>query len=1050
MGIKITQSFEYNGNKPLVSKDVINSYADYTSHNPLVLDSTEISELNKKYNEGYIVYDNYTDKHYKWMPTGWQLLVDNSMGSQGAQGAVGAQGATGLQGAQGATGLQGATGAVKSITIQGSGNAITNITGTTELIATKGTIFLTEHPIISKSTDTTSTQSVAHQDSFTVVDSVTRDSNGHVTKINTKTVSLQTPKSLTVGGKTYDGSTAVTINASDLGLDSALKYHGVTTTALTDGATTNPIVINGANHTATTGCVVFYGSKEFVFNGSKWYELGDGSNHKIKQTAVASPSASGSTAAFIDTISQDANGQITATKKNVSVNITANATDDDVVILTGSGGANSVTYDAKHAQKGPSSGYTSGNTTTSISGSGGTIKIPQITVDKYGHVTAADDESVTITMPTKLSDLTDDVVEGNYLPMAESTYDTTDSTNVLKHDGTWGIPELAEDLGGREETHHEEFFFQPTAGNDLSIKDGYAKIKSLKGNTIVWNQICINGNFENYNSWIPTTNANISVDNNIATVTTSSNSDNYITQKFNFIINHKYYISLNTKSSSIDTVILFIFFGEPTNHIYKKSTKENTWEKQKILFTSLTNTHNEIRLQISNVNVVNQYKNIRVHDLTQMFGEGNEPTIEEFEAMYPDDYYEYNEGELRSFNGSAIKSVGFNQWDEEWENGTIDYNGNFVSDSNAICSKHYIKVLPDTKYYMIKTSGDTGFYACFNEKYENILPSSSYLSPMNGLKYIPANCHYIKFFIRNTSTYNNNVCINLSHSGYRNGQYEPYKESILQLPIKTIKDNNGDLLFPDGMKSAGTAYDEILYDEGLGKYKAIKRIGSVDMGTLLWFYDEQYKGYRATLGYESGGDYIFKGVCAKYPYKGEYYIVSDKELGYIYYSHPFIKDSSYTDLNTFRQSLQGQILYYELETPIEVILDNIDLSYEAWDFGTEELLSDVVTTPVITETQYNFNAVDMIRNNYFAIKALKKANTDTQVTNTKNNTTTFYLTGTTSASTNTGTQIFDSTVYVSGTEGQLHAKELQAENSVQVGNSIIQYNTTTGCLEIIT
>lgn len=293
-----------------------------------------------------------------------------------------------------------------TVTTTGSGNAITSISKNGKTItATKGTIFLTEHPTISKSTDTTSTQSVAHQDSFTVVDSVTRDSDGHVTKINTKTVSLQTPKSLTVGGKTYDGSAAVTINASDLGLDSALKYHGVTTTALTDGATTNPIVINGANHTATTGCVVFYGSKEFVFNGSKWYELGDGSNHKIKQTAVASPSASGSTTAFIDTISQDANGVITATKKNVSVNITANATDDDVVILTGSGDTNSVTYVAKHAQKGPSSGYTSGNTTTSISGYGAsaTIKIPQLTVDKYGHVTAAADESVTITMPSAQS-----------------------------------------------------------------------------------------------------------------------------------------------------------------------------------------------------------------------------------------------------------------------------------------------------------------------------------------------------------------------------------------------------------------------------------------------------------------------------------------------------------------------------------------------------------------------------------------------------------------------------------------------------------------------
>ena len=48
-------------------------------------------------------------------------------------------------------------------------------------------------------------------------------------------------------------------------------------------------------------------------------------------------------------------------------------------------------------------------------------------------------------------------------------------------------------------------------------------------------------------------------------------------------------------------------------------------------------------------------------------------------------------------------------------------------------------------------------------------------------------------------------------------------------------------------------------------------------------------------------------------------------------------------------------------------------------------------------------------------------NTDTKVTNTLNNTTKAYITGTTSAKTNTGTQIFDSGVYLTTTAGQLHA-----------------------------
>ena len=50
--------------------------------------------------------------------------------------------------------------------------------------------FWTQHGTIPTSADTTSTVSPAHGGTFTVVDSVTRDSNGHVKTLNTKTVTL--------------------------------------------------------------------------------------------------------------------------------------------------------------------------------------------------------------------------------------------------------------------------------------------------------------------------------------------------------------------------------------------------------------------------------------------------------------------------------------------------------------------------------------------------------------------------------------------------------------------------------------------------------------------------------------------------------------------------------------------------------------------------------------------------------------------------------------------------------------------------------------------
>lgn len=58
-------------------------------------------------------------------------------------------------------------------------------------------------------------------------------------------------------------------------LESYTEYLGVTTTALTDGATTNPITVGGESVTAKKGNIANYGSKEFIFNGTTWQEFGD-------------------------------------------------------------------------------------------------------------------------------------------------------------------------------------------------------------------------------------------------------------------------------------------------------------------------------------------------------------------------------------------------------------------------------------------------------------------------------------------------------------------------------------------------------------------------------------------------------------------------------------------------------------------------------------------------------------------------------------------------------------------------------------------------------
>lgn len=84
---------------------------------------------------------------------------------------------------------------------------------------------------------------------------------------------------VTIGEDTYDLKDAEA-RAAIAELEAYTDYLGVTTTALTDGATTNPVSIGGKDVEAKKGNIVNYGSKEFIWNGSAWQEFGDMSGVK--------------------------------------------------------------------------------------------------------------------------------------------------------------------------------------------------------------------------------------------------------------------------------------------------------------------------------------------------------------------------------------------------------------------------------------------------------------------------------------------------------------------------------------------------------------------------------------------------------------------------------------------------------------------------------------------------------------------------------------------------------------------------------------------------
>lgn len=102
------------------------------------------------------------------------------------------------------------------VSTTGTGNAVTAVTSTADhtITVSKGATFLTAHPSITQGSNTSSTASPAHGGTFTAIDSITKDANGHVTAYNTKTVTLPSETAVTVSTTgTGNAVTAVTSTA---------------------------------------------------------------------------------------------------------------------------------------------------------------------------------------------------------------------------------------------------------------------------------------------------------------------------------------------------------------------------------------------------------------------------------------------------------------------------------------------------------------------------------------------------------------------------------------------------------------------------------------------------------------------------------------------------------------------------------------------------------------------------------------------------------------------------------------------------------------------
>lgn len=502
----------------------------------------------------------------------------------------------------------------------------------------------------------------------------------------------------------------------------------------------------------------------------------------------------------------------------------------------------------------------------------------------------------------------------------------------------------------------------PTGGKLMSVKN-------VGGKSIVWNQI-----FEAYNGT-----------NNGVTVATES--DGTITLNGTAESSYVYFKSLSPAQNKVGKYILKLLILNNPDSVTMRYAYFNrtitTPAVDKGTASALVNqTATDIELQkVAGISgfavgtVFNDVKiKIQIFDLTQMFGAGNEPaSVEEFEAMFPNDYYQYNAGEIVSAGTESVVEQGKNLFNKSGKENSdaytipMYYNGRYKglkipceNGDYTVSTKHksgYVSGMSKSVYVFdseIRTDNNiTGLIIEHLTGYGYNVDKTGIISVKHG--YIILSVFSGESTGTDRKSFFDLCDIQIEKSPTATA-YTPYHSNVYQIP-EAIK------ALPGYGWSAGTAKNYVDYENK----RYVQCVNSVDLGTLTWtagesvsFKTHHLAGQKLTKSYSIAPNFI----CPKYSTKtqneswGKTSITgisaTSNVNGYIY-----VNDTSYTDAAAFKQAMSGVMLYYELESPIvtdisDIIPDDFlrNLTVEAGGSVTFKNSNDSYRIPVPSEEEY--------------------------------------------------------------------------------------------------
>ena len=554
----------------------------------------------------------------------------------------------------------------------------------------------------------------------------------------------------------------------------------------------------------------------------------------------------------------------------------------------------------------------------------------------------------------------DDYIK-NKPPVPTKTSDLTNDSDFTVADGTYDAMTVGMSKQLDTDEYEEDsvpYLFRKTGGTAAA---GDREVDKIVGGSVVFNQL-IN---------VPTSDASKTqngvtiVDNRDGTYTISTDengaTDNaYIALPPPQVINgHRYYFRSLTSNGSTNTYYAYI-----TSNV----TQPYDYGNGSIGYAIGDGSTFPVPIFVKSGTVITTPIKVipQLFDLTQMFGTTIADYVYQLEqakagsgvaylkslGFFTEDYYPYNAGEIKSVSGlSSHDMVGFNQWDEEWESGWIDESGANRISANDSRTKNYISVIPNTTYCVTTPYTINMRYYDADKNYIGNVDASGYgnVSAPYRVRTIPSNCAYIRFYI-DESTYNNDICINISDTN-RNGEYEPYIKHSYPLDntitLRGIPKLSDDKIYYDG---------DVYNSDG----SVTRKYGVVDLGTLTWNKTTNtsyfFASFQDAKKPQLDADDV-NVICPQFTTISVRAIQNssvDKAITIgktgFYDGYVLVKDSTYTSAADFKSAMQGVYLIYELSTPTTETAEPYSTIQLCDGAGTEEY----VTTGILVghETKY--------------------------------------------------------------------------------------------------